>query len=245
MSKRKAFLMIREGTSLAVLKQAAPVREQVVSNLRKAITQGQFQPGERLIERELCALTGVSRTSIREALRQLEAEGLLENVPNKGIIVGTLTRAEAEDIYQVRSSLEELASRLYAERATDEGIATLRKAMQAIEEAYHRADEHALLQAKKQFHEELLHGCGNTIIAPLLLSVYARIAFLRSLSLSQPGRPAHSVAEVRHILLAIEQRDPEKAALACRVHVQNAARAALTGLAQHNNEQWPHRGGEE
>ena len=64
--------MKRAEPALAVLKQAAPIREQVVSNLRRAILEGQFQPGERLIERALCALTGVSRTSIREALRQLE-----------------------------------------------------------------------------------------------------------------------------------------------------------------------------
>ncbi len=227
--------MKREETSLAVLKQAAPIREQVVSNLRRAIIDGQFQPGERLIERGLCALTGVSRTSIREALRQLEVEGLVENVPNKGIIVGILTRAEAEDIYQVRAVLEGLAGRLYAERATEEGIAALREAMQAIEEAYQRADPRALLHAKNQFYDVLLHGCGNTIIAPLLLSLHDRIAFLRSLSLSQPGRPAKSVEEVRQILHAIEQREPEKAAAACREHVQNAAKLALAGLTHQQN----------
>jgi DNA-binding GntR family transcriptional regulator len=229
--------MKREGTSLTVLKQAAPIREQVVSNLRRAIIDGQFQPGERLIERELCELTGVSRTSIREALRQLEVEGLVENVPNKGIIVGTLTASEAEDIYQVRAVLEGLAGRLYAERATEEGIAALREAMHAIDEAYQRADKRALLHAKNQFYAVLLHGCGNTTIAPLLLSLHDRIAFLRSLSLSQPGRSEKSVEEVRQILHAIEQRDPERAAAACSEHVQNAAKAALSGLTHQQNEE--------
>lgn len=229
--------MKREETSLSVLRQAAPIREQVVSNLRRAIIDGQFQPGDRLIERELCALMEVSRTSIREALRQLEVEGLVENIPNKGIIVGTVTRSEAEDIYQVRAALEGLAGSLYAERATVEGIAALQQAMQAIEEAYQQADERALLHAKNQFYDVLLRGCGNTAIAPLLLSLHDRVAFLRSLSLSQPGRPAKSVAEVRHILHAIEQHDPEKAAIACREHVQNAAKAALSGLAHQQNEE--------
>ena len=223
--------MKREETTLSVLKQAAPIREQVVANLRRAIIGGRFQPGDRLIERELCELMGVSRTSVREALRHLEVEGLVENVPNKGIIVGILTRSEAEDIYQVRAALEGLAGALYAERATAEDIATLRQAMQAIEEAYQRAEEETLLRAKNQFYDVLLRGCGNTIIAPVLLSLHDRVAFLRSLSLSQPGRPAKSVEEVRRIFQAIEQHDPEKAAVACREHVQNAANAALAGLA--------------
>jgi GntR family transcriptional regulator, trigonelline degradation regulator len=223
--------MKREETTLSVLKQAAPIREQVVANLRRAIIGGRFQPGDRLIERELCELMGVSRTSVREALRHLEVEGLVENVPNKGIIVGILTSSEAEDIYQVRAALEGLAGALYAERATAEDIATLRQAMQAIEEAYQRAEEETLLRAKNQFYDVLLRGCGNTIIAPLLLSLHDRVAFLRSLSLSQPGRPAKSVEEVRRIFQAIEQHDPEKAAVACREHVQNAANAALAGLA--------------
>lgn len=224
--------MKREGTTFSVLKQAAPIREQVVSNLRTAIISGQFEPGDRLIERELCELMSVSRTSIREALRQLETEGLVENVPNRGMIVGTLSRSEAEDIYQVRSALEELACRLYAERATDEGIAALQRCMQGIEEAYQQeGDERVLLQAKNQFYDVLLRGCGNVTIAPLLLSLRDRVSFLRSLSLSQPGRPVQSVEEVRQILQAIEQRDPEKAATACREHVRNAAKAAMAGLA--------------
>jgi GntR family transcriptional regulator, trigonelline degradation regulator len=224
--------MKREGTTFSVLKQAAPIREQVVFNLRQAIIDGQFQPGERLIERELCEMMDVSRTSIREALRQLETEGLVANVPNKGMIVGILSRSEAEDIYQVRAALEELAGRLYAERATVEGIAALRQGLQAIEEAYQRADERDLLRAKNQFYDILLRGCGNTTIAPLLLSLHDRVAFLRSLSLAQSGRPAQSVEEMREIFHAIEQRDPERTAAACREHVQNAAKVALASLMQ-------------
>ena len=224
--------MRRDEATFTVLKQAAPIREQVVSNLRKAIIKGQFQPGERLIERELCELMDVSRTSIREALRQLEAEGLLANIPNKGMVVGTLSRAEAEDIYQVRAVLEELAARLYAEHATEEGIEALRKGLQAIEEAYQQTDGYALLKAKDLFYDILLRGCGNKTVAPLLLLLHDRIAFLRTLSLSDPDRPAQSVEEMRRIFSAIEQRDPEQAALACREHVQNAARIALATLAQ-------------
>jgi len=127
--------------------------------------------------------------------------------------------------------MEGLAGRLYAERATEEGIAALREAMQSIDEAYEREDAHALLQAKNRFYDVLLRGCGNTAIAPLLSSLHDRVAFLRSLSLSQPGRPAKSVEEIRQILSAIEQHDPEKAATVCREHVENAAKAAFAGLA--------------
>src|SRR5579885_3504051 len=98
---------------------AAPVREQVGARLRQAIVTGHFQPGARLIERELCTLLGVSRTSLREALRQLESDGLVVNIPHKGLVVATMTREEAEEIYQVRAAMEGLAGRLAALRATD------------------------------------------------------------------------------------------------------------------------------
>ena len=97
---------------------AAPLREQVVTWLRKSISEGRFEPGERLVERELCELTKVSRPLVREVLRQLEVEGLVVTVPQKGVIVVKITPAEAMQIYQVRGVLEGLAARLFAQNGT-------------------------------------------------------------------------------------------------------------------------------
>ena len=102
--------------SLRVERAPAPIRSRVLDNLRQAILERELVPGQRLIERELVELTGVSRTSIREALRELAAEGLVTTIPNKGTVVAEVTAEEARQLYQVRSALEALAGRLCRER---------------------------------------------------------------------------------------------------------------------------------
>ena len=97
-------------------KSAAPLRRQVLDELRQSIIAGRLAPGARLVERELTAMLGVSRTVVREALRQLESEGLISIIPNKGPVVRELTLGEATDIYSIRAVLEGLAARRFVER---------------------------------------------------------------------------------------------------------------------------------
>ena len=101
---------------MLVTRTQAPVRQQTVNNLRNAIVQGRFKPGERLLEKELCKFTGVSRTSVRESLRQLEAEGLIEMIPNKGPVVATISIIEAIDLYEIRQGVQRVSvsARYYA-----------------------------------------------------------------------------------------------------------------------------------
>src|ERR1700688_5088920 len=96
-------------------KSAAPLRRQVLEELRQSIIAGRLVPGARLIERQLIAMMGVSRTVIREALRQMESEGLVANIPNKGPVVRELTLAEANDLYSIRAVLEGLSARLFTD----------------------------------------------------------------------------------------------------------------------------------
>src|SRR5512143_571714 len=105
--------------SLEIRKFAAPLRQQVLDGLRRAIIDGQLAPGARLTERELTKMMGVSRTVVREALRQLESEGLIAIIPNKGPVVRELTPAEARDLYSIRAVLEGFAARLFTENARD------------------------------------------------------------------------------------------------------------------------------
>src|SRR5687768_16541072 len=90
---------------------AAPLRRQVIGLLRNAILTFEYEPGQRLVERDLCERFDVSRTVIREALRHLEAEGLIQIVPNRGPVVSAATPAEARDLYEVREALEPMAAR--------------------------------------------------------------------------------------------------------------------------------------
>lgn len=221
-----------EGTAFAISRTAAPVREQVERRLRQAIIAGYFHPGDRLIERKLCTLLGVSRASVREALRQLERDGLVVNIPDKGMVVATMTREEAEEIYQVRAMLEGLAGRLFAEQASPEQRAALREALEGVEATHRSGEQQALVSAKDHFYAVLVSGCGNRVVGTVLQALHDRIASLRLVTLAAPGRAAASVAEMRRILLAIERQDPEAAWLACVEHVQQAARVTAQVLQQ-------------
>jgi DNA-binding GntR family transcriptional regulator len=217
--------------SLKVERTPAPVRAQVLDNLRQAILDGRFLPGQRLIERELVELTGVSRTSIREALRELAAEGLVQTIPNKGTVVATLGAEEARQLYQVRTVLEGLAGRLFVENATDAQRRALHRAMTAIERLAERGA--SILDAKDRFYDVLFAGGGNVALHQTAIGLHARVRALRSLSLSRPGRAEESVRELREIMAAIDANDAERAELACTRHVANAGAVAAEALSSH------------
>lgn len=212
---------------------AAPVRQQVANMLRSAIIAGRFEPGQRLVEKDLCERLGVSRPSVREALRELEAEGLIRNVPNRGPVVARVSLEEAASIYEVRGMLEGLAARRFAERATPEQVAAFEAAIDMLDAAYRIGDVDGILVAKAQFYRTLFEGSGNTIIPPILRTMHARINFLRHVSLSDPDRLPRSMAEIRAILEAVKRRDADAAFAASMLHVQEAAKTALAALEAH------------
>lgn len=215
---------------LRVAAVAAPLRTQVVRNLREAILERRFAPGQRLVERELCELTGVSRTTVREALRQLETEGLVVLVPNQGPVVATMTLDEARDIYDVRGVLEALAASRFAESATDEQVRELVARTDAFEAAMRSGDAAETMARKDAFYEVLLDGARNTVLRQQLASLWGRIAYLRSTSLRRPGRGDEVIDEVRAVLDAVVAREPEQAWEMSRLHVEHAAKAALEVL---------------
>lgn len=218
--------------SMRVETVAAPVRRQVVEILRSAITSGHFEPGQRLIERDLCELTGVSRASIREALRQLETEGLIETIPNRGPLVSRLTPEDAASIYQIRGALEALAAKLFATVANDQQVQALAAAVSVLEKAYKAQELDAIVEAKQTFYYILIQGSGNSMIASILNTMNARITMLRRVSLSSPERAPASIREIRAVLRAIKRRDPEAAYAASLHHIEQAAKVALASLSR-------------
>lgn len=216
--------------SMRVATVAAPVRQQVVEVLRSAITSGRFEPGQRLIERDLCELTGVSRASVREALRQLETEGLIQTIPNRGPLVSRLSGQDAASIYQIRGALEALAAQLFASVATDEQVAELESAVGVLRKAYRSRDVDRIVEAKQRFYDILFEGSGNSIIASILQTMNARITMLRRVSLASPKRATPSIQEIRAVLAAIKRRDPQAAYEASLYHVEQAAKVALKTL---------------
>ncbi|UFN49961.1 GntR family transcriptional regulator [Roseomonas sp. OT10] len=216
---------------LRVAGRVATVRAVVEDRLRAAIMRGRFRPGQRLPERELCALTGVGRTSVREALRQLEAEGLVVVVPHRGPAVAAITPQEARDLYAVRSVLEGFAGRGCAERARPEHRAALSAAMAAIERAGATGDDLGVMRATAAFYAALLDGHGNEALRRSLGTLHNQLNLLRFGSVQWPGRLPRSIAELRAIHDAVLARDPDAAEAACLRHMREAAEAAQEMLA--------------
>ena len=224
-----------DGLSVQVNRVAAPVREQVFDQLRQAIVEMRLKPEQRLVERELIQQTGVSRTTIREVLRQLAAEGLVTTIPHKGTVVASPSVERAAELYEVRAVLEGMAARQFAERATDLHLKALRRAFDGIEKRARQPNSQAMLEAKKHFYDALFEGAANGTIQDLVESLQARVTVLRAASMSQPGRAAEMVEEVRAIVEALERRDGDAAAAACVHHVNQAARTVFEAMA-HNGD---------
>ncbi|HEU0256469.1 MAG TPA: GntR family transcriptional regulator [Microbacteriaceae bacterium] len=211
---------------------AAPLREQVIEMMRDAILNFQLQPGQRLIERELIEHFGVSRTTIREALRDLASKGLVTVIPQKGAIVAAPSAEEAADLYDVRAHLESLAVERFVGRATAEQVARLRGAVDELGRIAKTdpSDTQGLLHAKDDFYATLIEGAGSKVLEQLLASLQARVRVLRATSLHASGRPAESARELRAVMDAIERSDADTAAQLCERHIQNAATTALQAL---------------
>lgn len=207
---------------------AAPLRHQVIESIRNAIVTGYFKPGERLLERRLCEMIGVSRTLVREALRQLESEGLIEVVAHRGPKVAVLKSDMAKDIYLVRAKLEGLAAALFAQRASKDNLNSLRDAFNHLKSISHSDDPLVRLAAKNRFYKMLIEGAGNHALGPSLDFLNSRILLLRATSLQAVGRLDQSILELGTLFEALEAGDAARAQAAAEFHVQEAAKAALS-----------------
>ena len=225
-----------------IRRSAAPLRHEVLEALRASIVNGRLKPGARLIERELIAMMGVSRTVIREALRQLEAEGLVDVVPNRGAIVRELTVAEARDLYAIRALLEGLAARMFVEKAGAQEIAVLGRELKATAAAYRRGDPEETIAAKNRFFEMLFAGAKSETLFTMLSTLLARIWRWRALGLSHPRRSPRrseqSIKGLQSLYKAIEQRDAAAAERLARQEVMNAAEEIVRILGRDEPAAW-------
>lgn len=219
-------------TSERIASVAAPLRQQVVARIRAAIIAGDFKPGQRLVERDLCERFGVSRPPVREALRQLDAEGFIQTVPNRGPIVTELDAGAVRSLYEVRAVLEAQAAKLFAERASDEEMQELLQAAKEIERTYKKGTTDARLEAKNRFYDIVIGGSQNEVLSAMFRTINDRINMLRRMSMSSQERLPQSLAEIRAIVDAIVKRNAAKAFDLSILHVAAASEAALHSLKQ-------------
>lgn len=216
-----------EGRLEPLRHEAAPLRNKIIASLRRAIELGHLEPGARLVEKNLCEQLDVSRTSLREALRELQAEGILAQTANRGLAVVRVSRQDAENIYRIRSVLEPLIVEQFIERAGEEDVADLKRRRDTLTAAYLSGDLAQIVAAKRAFYDRICSGAQNPIAFGILARLTLLTSALRSRSLMRPERQNHSIMEIDALVRAIERREVEPARKAAATHVDGAARSAF------------------
>lgn len=226
-------LRSRTRAPAAIRKPSEPLRQKTVVRLREAIASGQFKPDDRLVERDICRKTGVSRSSVREALRYLESEGLVESRGKKGMFVVNLSIDEAMEIYELRIAVETEAGLHFAERATDAEIGELVETFGNVRFAA-AADAERYWRQTDLLFDILMRGAHNGVAYDLMRSLRTRMRYLRSTT-TRFATLAYRQGTVEHlgaITEALARRDGRTAASRIRVFVSRSARFAAECLAR-------------
>lgn len=216
----------------ATARSLLTVRQQVSAAIRNAIYDGELRPGTRLTEREICERAGVSRTIAREVVRELEAERLIESNRRNGFVIAAMSLKEVGDLYDIRVLLEARACMLCAAAMTPELARRLDLAMNGIEASAISGDREAQRTSNMQFYAAIFEAADNLVLAQILHSLHGRVSYLRSRSMSQPGRPRQSLGELRAILAALKAGDGAAAARLSTDHIQAARAAAFAALGE-------------
>lgn len=197
--------------------------DQVFDHLENDILSGKYQRGEILTESKLCAEMGVSRTPIREALRRLEQEHIIEESGKGSVVIG-INEKDLEDIFLIRKSLECMAASLAAKNRTDEQLKDLKEALEFQEFYLNKNDPDQIKLMDNRFHETLYKLSGSTTFYDTLVPLHKKIQKYRRASVENSSRAAASVAEHRKIYEAIEAKNSTAAAKYASEHVENAYR---------------------
>jgi GntR family transcriptional regulator, trigonelline degradation regulator len=217
---------VSENHDLRIQELPRTLREIALERMRAAILDQRFAPGTRLVERDIGEQMRVSRSVVREVIRHLESEGLVQNIPNQGPIVARLDADTAAQIYEIRAALEAAAAAAAAKTASELEIARMDKALAEIGEAYALADFKAVLDATTRFYEIMFQIGGKTVSWEMVQRLNGRISRLRALTIASAGRNRSGPVQMRKIVDAIRNHDAEGAATACREHVERAAAIA-------------------
>lgn len=191
----------------------------------EAIDQGVLGPGARLREVDLAARFGVSRTPIREALKQLETQGVVTHEPRRGAVVAELDYDALHELYAVREVMEGLAARLAARHAASEEITLLQDMVRSDQALIN--DPGALAQANRRFHRQIHRASHNRYLHQMLQAMRRSLVLLSGSTLALQGRGQASLEEHAEIVEAISRREEDAADAAARRHISNAFQTRL------------------
>ncbi len=213
------------------------LKDFAVDQLREMISRGELGPGEWLRQERLSEALGVSFTPIREALKQLEAEGLVEHVPYRGVRVAVFSADDVRDIYDLRAQLEGQAARSAATRLTPGQIAELRSLHEGMA-ALSYDQIQRIRELNRRFHSLIIEASGRTYLARILNMIWTwfpTMLWSQSAEMtvfSEPDRAEEDSSEHAQIVAAFEARDPDAAERAMRAHIEQARASLLEFLEQ-------------
>ena len=200
--------------------------DQVFERLEAEILSGKYQRGEVVTELQLCAELGVSRTPVREALRRLSQEHLIEDSPRGTVVLGVV-RKDFEDMCAIRLRIEGLAVRGFIDNLTEDSLRQLREAVEFQEFYLNKSDPDHIKAMDSRFHELIYQNCGSAILCDTLSPLHKKVQKFRRLSIEQSGRAETSVKEHRAIYEAIAAKDADLAERLMNEHVGNAMQTII------------------
>lgn len=206
------------------------LRAKVFNRLENSIISGEYSEGDSLNEIKIAKELGVSRTPVREALMQLELEGLVKNIPNKGAVVVGVSEKDIDDIYEIRMRIEGLASRLSARNISDDELRMLSQLVDLQEFYLGKSDSEQLGHLDGDFHKIIYDSSRSRPLGAMLSSFHNYIKHARWVSVKADGRAEHSVAEHRAILAAISSHNEELAERLTCEHIRKAKESLLTEM---------------
>jgi DNA-binding GntR family transcriptional regulator len=223
---------------LRAIQPIRPIREVAYEKLKNAILSGAFESGERLVEHDIAERLRVSRTPVREALRRLESEGIVEALPKQGLVVKDYSDDEVREIYLIREALESLAAEYAARNASEDDIAELERLLRVIDSihAVSDIDGDASIAAHQNFSETYNRASYMPTLVHMIESLKDQIARCRAVSLSGEERRAAALREHRELFEALRRRDAEMASVLTKRHLKNAAAAYFKSVGKDGGE---------
>lgn len=208
------------------------LHDEITNQLRDMIVEGELAPGQKVPEPELCRRFGVSRTPLREALKVLAAEGIVQLLPNRGAVIAKITREEIEQIFPIMGALEALAGELACDRISEQEFDNLRRLHKTMVGHYRRSEWLPYSKLNRAIHEAIFAAAGNASLSAIYQQLIVRIHAIRFVAKKTPDRWRQAVEEHEQMMSALEQRDGKKLAKVMTLHLRNKAEMVQEAMEQ-------------